>query len=222
MHRYTPYVLTFVAGFCDTLTFLAMNGVFSSHVTGNFVLFAVALAQGASFHDYLKVMTFPVFVAGVVCAAWVYGKGGQKQGLTVLLGLESVLLTLCCLWAFQAPVNDYPVRAAMTCILVFAMAIQNSLHRFVDGPLTTVMTGTVMHTTMGFTEKYLLRRSLTPNKPTAPLWRSLGLIASFALGCLTAGFLTPHMAFKALIVPAFLLWWVVVYERRLNAARASS
>jgi uncharacterized membrane protein YoaK (UPF0700 family) len=31
-------MLTFIAGFCDTVTFVAADGVFSEYVTGNFIV----------------------------------------------------------------------------------------------------------------------------------------------------------------------------------------
>lgn len=39
------YILAFVAGFLDASTFVSEFGVFSAHVTGNFILFAISLFQ---------------------------------------------------------------------------------------------------------------------------------------------------------------------------------
>ncbi len=38
--RNISLLLTFVAGYCDTVTFVAADEVFSAHVTGNFIVLA--------------------------------------------------------------------------------------------------------------------------------------------------------------------------------------
>jgi uncharacterized membrane protein YoaK (UPF0700 family) len=39
----TFFILSLIAGFADTATFIHLSGLFSSHVTGNFVLLAASL-----------------------------------------------------------------------------------------------------------------------------------------------------------------------------------
>ena len=42
------YLLGFNAGYVDTAGFLALGGLFTAHVTGNFVTLGAALIQGTS------------------------------------------------------------------------------------------------------------------------------------------------------------------------------
>ncbi|MFX8860307.1 DUF1275 family protein, partial [Acinetobacter baumannii] len=43
-----PLLLSLNAGYVDTAGFLALHGLFTAHVTGNFVTLAAALVQGTS------------------------------------------------------------------------------------------------------------------------------------------------------------------------------
>ncbi len=83
MRPATRLGLTLLAGYCDTVTFVQMHGVFSAHVTGNFVLFAAALGRGLEPQDYLKLWTFPVFIVAVSIATLAYVRGedaGRRDG----------------------------------------------------------------------------------------------------------------------------------------------
>ena len=59
-----------MAGFVDTVGFVALFGVFTAHVTGNFVLLGAQLArpgQGAA----IKLLAFPAFIVAVAAATWI-------------------------------------------------------------------------------------------------------------------------------------------------------
>ncbi len=68
--RNISLLLTFVAGYCDTVTFLAANEVFSAHVTGNFILLAHDVVHRSDGETWTKLLTFPVFVAAVMAGGW--------------------------------------------------------------------------------------------------------------------------------------------------------
>ena len=58
----------FLAGYVDTLGFVALFGLFTAHVTGNFVLIAAAMADPAQTPSLLKLLAFPAFILGVAAA----------------------------------------------------------------------------------------------------------------------------------------------------------
>ena len=203
-------MLALVAGFCDTASFIHMGGVFSAHVTGNFVLFAAALAQGIQGEDFLKIVTLPVFIMGVTMAMLVAGRDAEapRKIKWVLLMMTSMLL-VAALLALLASARNPGIRLGkvdivVTLLLVTAMAIQNTIHRFVAGPMTTVMTGTVMNTTANLVNRYVLRNEAEPPKIPAAGANPLTMIAAFALGCVIAGFLTVKFGLTSIIVPAVL------------------
>ena len=213
-------LLALVAGFCDTATFIHMGGVFSAHVTGNFVLFAAALAQGVQGDDYLKIVTFPVFILGVTVAMLIAGRNASPlRKVKRILLMMSLLLIIAATLALtgmhelpglQLDNND----VLITMLVVFAMAMQNSIHRFIKGPMTTVMTGTVMNTTARFVSRHVWHVDADPQPAPAPRVKPVMMIAAFALGCVIAGFLTDQFGLVSIIVPAGLLCLVTALELR--------
>ena len=88
-----PLLLSLNAGFVDTAGFLALQGLFTAHVTGNFVTLGASLALGTS-GAIAKLLALPVFCA-VVIAARLLGTWMSNRTIPafeVLLGLKVLLL----------------------------------------------------------------------------------------------------------------------------------
>lgn len=200
--HFARLILAFTAGYCDTLTFLHMGGVFCAHVTGNFVLFAASLARGLRSEDYLKIATFPVFVLGVVVATVLVHRAKRRGGswLKMLLWLVTALMMLAGVGSFS---GSFEIDVAVTLLLVFALGMQNTLHHFAPGPMTTVMTGTVMNTTAGLTEKYLIRKYDDCSPPA--VGPGIGMGAFFLVGCTLGALGAVTIGFKCLLLPALLM-----------------
>src|ERR1700742_1099195 len=64
-----PLLLSLNAGYVDTAGFLALQGLFTAHVTGNFVTLAAALVLGTS-GVVAKLLALPVFCAVVIASRW--------------------------------------------------------------------------------------------------------------------------------------------------------
>src|ERR1700746_3144007 len=64
-----PLVLSFNAGYVDTAGFLALQGLFTAHVTGNFVTLGASFALGTS-GAIAKLLALPVFCAVVIASRW--------------------------------------------------------------------------------------------------------------------------------------------------------
>ena len=77
-------LLSFNGGFVDTAGFLGLAGLFTAHVTGNFVTLGAALVMGT--HGIIgKVLALPVFIIAIALgreyAAHTLGVGtGQRAG----------------------------------------------------------------------------------------------------------------------------------------------
>jgi len=205
MRSLTRLALTFLAGFCDTASFIHMHGVFSAHVTGNFVVFAASLAEGLNSSDYLKLICFPVFVAAVAFTSIVFtrasARGGNPLARVLLLFALALILS-----ALLASIFGDTLAAFVTLLVVFAMGMQNTLHHFIPGPMTTVMTGTVMNTVAKLTKKLVEPQNAvlpaTPPQAAGASPSTLKLICAFALGCVISAIFTKYAGYNALWLPA--------------------
>src|SRR5476649_1773707 len=88
-----PTLLSFNAGYVDTAGFLALQGLFTAHVTGNFVTLGATLVHGSS-GAVPKLLALPTFCL-VVMAARLLRHALQHFDVAVvrpLLGLKLALL----------------------------------------------------------------------------------------------------------------------------------
>lgn len=189
-----PALLSLNAGYVDTAGFLALHGLFTTHVTGNFVTLGAALAFGTS-GVLAKLLALPVFCA-VVLAARLSGAGFERLGwpaLRILMTLQVVWLAAAAAIAIRlGPFPDGDTTPALLAggALVAAMAIQNAAHRtyLTSLPATTVMTLT---TTQVMVDLADLIRGVGAEARAAAKTRlgpmTLG-VACFALGCGASAF----------------------------------
>jgi uncharacterized membrane protein YoaK (UPF0700 family) len=192
--------LAFTAGFADASTFVGADGVFCAHVTGNFVVLASDLARRADAGGWLKLSTFPVFVAAVLVTTWVSSRSSgplQTSTMRRLLALKAVLLGAAAIvGAAGTPSRPGIARSTIVTLLVVAMGIQNTIHRLRPtlGVMTTVMTGNVT--------SWLTGVLLPAPVSDAPKRRALGLvIAFFAVGCFAGAAGVVSIGFGALAFP---------------------
>jgi uncharacterized membrane protein YoaK (UPF0700 family) len=142
-----PTVLSFTAGYVDTAGYLALQGLFTAHVTGNFVTIAAALAFGTS-GVVTKLSALPVFCAVVMLTRLVSYRlpGGERGVLPAVLSLKLILLVigaaLAICWGPFAN-GDSWMAWVTGMVLVAAMAVQNAAQRIHLGatPPSTIMTG---------------------------------------------------------------------------------
>ena len=150
--------LAFVAGFVDAAAFIALTGLFTAHVTGNFVLIGAELVASSS-GVVAKLLALPVFV-GAVAGARVLALVLERRGvdpLPWLLAVEVALLAgfgLCgTVWS---PLGAADGAASITVgmLAVAAMGLQNAVGRLSLGHLapTTVMTVSVSQAVIDATD----------------------------------------------------------------------
>ncbi|HEY0144632.1 MAG TPA: YoaK family protein [Methylovirgula sp.] len=118
-------LLAFVAGYVDTATFLRVSELFSAHITGNFVVFAIALVHGVKGVDWLKLIALPVFFLGVPLATFVYDRSRQK----IRTGRASESARRVGVGITELLPHSAAYDAGLAMLLVLAMAIQNAAHQ---------------------------------------------------------------------------------------------
>jgi len=182
-----PVLLGGVAGSTDTIGFLAFGGLFTAHITGNFVVLA---AHIVSHHEVSAavVLSVPVFVAVILLTRRLVAR------LDALgIGLLQPLLVLECLllagFLAMRVVNGTPVHvnapgAIFAGMLgVTAMAVQNAVGQISLGAVsTTAMTANVARFALDVGEIFVTR-----NHCDRSWWRhrlpQAGPITGFILGC---------------------------------------
>jgi len=103
--RLQSATLAFIAGFVDTCGFVALFGLFSAHVTGNFVLLGASLVQPHA-GVIAKLLALPVFMSSVALTRW-YLIRWPTQGRRGVLLAEAVFLALFLAAGVRAsPVGD--------------------------------------------------------------------------------------------------------------------
>jgi uncharacterized membrane protein YoaK (UPF0700 family) len=202
-----PTLLSFNAGYVDTAGFLTLQGLFTAHVTGNFVTIGAALAFGTA-GVLTKLSALPVFCGVVLCTRLVgYGLPANDRGvLPAVLSVKLILLslgaTLAIYWGpFQ---NSDSLHAWLTgMVLVAAMAIQNAAHRIHLGatPPSTLMTGNTTQVMIDLAD-YLHGIPADKRGPTLRrLQQMTKAIACFATGALAAALLFGAAKMWCFVVP---------------------
>src|SRR5271156_3689826 len=95
-----PLLLSLNAGFVDTAGFLALQGLFTAHVTGNFVTLGASLVLGTS-GAAAKLLALPVFCL-VVVVTRIASFSLPKLGLPILRTMLALKLLLLILGAILA------------------------------------------------------------------------------------------------------------------------
>jgi uncharacterized membrane protein YoaK (UPF0700 family) len=205
-------LLSFTGGFVDTAGFLGLQGLFTAHVTGNFVTLGATLVLGT--HGAIaKLLALPEFVLVValvsIAAGWLAGR--QWPAVPLLLSAKVALLVA--FFALAVALGPFPDSDAPAALVtgfagVAAMAVQNAVGRIHLGSLPpgTPMTG---NTTQAALDAVALVRGAMPDQAAAAAVRSrfnrmFAAIVSFAAGCAIAATLYAWVGFWCLAVPVLI------------------
>ncbi len=206
-------LLAAIAGFVDTLSFVALFGLFTAHVTGNFVLIGAG-AGGYGQGVLLKLAVFPAFVAGVAGSSALLAalpRHHVRHGARLLHAAQALLMLGFCLAGVAAtPVAgpDDPAAIVAGMLGAFAMGVQNAHPRLIGraGVPNTVMTGNVTQAILDVVAM------LSPGAAAAVrvsararFLKMMPAIAAFALGAAAGALGWRHVGFLALLAPVLVL-----------------
>jgi uncharacterized membrane protein YoaK (UPF0700 family) len=205
-----PVLLSVTAGYVDTAGYLALQGLFTAHVTGNFVTLGASLVSGTT-GALAKILALPAFCIVIIGTRWV-SYGLPARGLPILRTLLSLKVALLAATAALAirfgpfSNSDSGPALATGLTLVSAMAIQNAAQRIHLGssPPTTLMTGTTSQIMIDIAD--LLRNMPTDKKDAARarLPRMTASVLAFASGCAAAALLYARTSIYCFLVPPLL------------------
>ncbi|WP_131867416.1 MULTISPECIES: YoaK family protein [unclassified Bradyrhizobium] len=202
-----PLLMSLNAGLVDTAGFLALQGLFTAHVTGNFVTFGAAMVQGTS-GGLAKLLALPVFCL-VVVGTRMFSFLLPSIGLPIfrsMLALKVLLLALGGALAVHYgpfPRGDSLQAICTGMVLVAAMAIQNAAHRIHMGtePPSTLMTGTTTQIMIDVAD--VMRGApiavLSVAKPR--LGKMAASVVAFAVGCAAGACLYATLGSWCFVLP---------------------
>lgn len=222
-----PQLLTFNGGYSDTAGFLALHGLFTAHVTGNFVTFGASLVHGTS-GAVAKLLALPMFCL-IVMLSRLSGEYLTRRGLAPLrslIGAKAMLFALGAVLAvaFGPFGNGDSLMAIVTgMVLVSAMAIQNAVHKlyFPKAPPTTLMTGSTTQAMIDLAD--LMHGGLDEEARKAARARCISLVTSiciFAIGCGAAAIGYMEASMWVFVLPAVLAVGLFLFPPRRAPAAA--
>jgi uncharacterized membrane protein YoaK (UPF0700 family) len=192
-----PMLLSFIAGYVDSYTYLALFGLFAAQVTGSFVIAGAELVT----HDYGiagKLLAIIAFIVAAALTAALIGmaRNGGRAALPWMLALEAVLLAVfVAIVLFGPPIKSagdwHGIIAGL--FAATAMGAQSVLVRLLMKgiPQTNVMTGNMTQLGIATTEIILAWRRFARSRhdPTAvrefeEVRSQLLLVLSIAIGFL--------------------------------------
>jgi uncharacterized membrane protein YoaK (UPF0700 family) len=191
-----PTVLSFNGGYVDTVGYLSLQGLFTAHVTGNFVTIGAALVFGTS-GVVAKLLALPVFCMVIIVTRLVSSILPPRWPvLETMLTLKLLLLLVAAILAIaMGPFanGDGAPAIIMGMTLVSTMAIQNAVHRIhmAAAPPTTLMTGTTTQMMIDIADMIRGVPGAAGDAMRSRLRRMSVAVASFATGA-AAGALLFH------------------------------
>ena len=231
-----PMLLSFVAGYVDSYTYLALFGLFAAQVTGSFVI------AGAEFitHDYGVAGKLLAIVAFLVAAAITAGlihlaRNSGGAALPSMLALEAALLAVfTAMLLFGPPIKDandwHGIVAGL--VAASAMGAQSVLVRLLMKgiPQTNVMTGNMTQLGIATTDLILAWRRFTRSRHGAEAIRefnevreqlltvlsvAVGFLVGAAAGAVAFATTNVRGALLAVAIVAALALWALYREKHL-------
>jgi uncharacterized membrane protein YoaK (UPF0700 family) len=212
-----PTLLSFNGGYVDTVGYLSLQGLFTAHVTGNFVTIGAALVFGTS-GIAAKLLALPVFCMVIIVTRLVgFNLPARWPVLETMLTLKLLLLLIAAVLAIaMGPFanGDGAPAIILGMTLVSAMAIQNAVHRIHLGsaPPTTLMTGTTTQIMIDIADMIRGVPGVAGDAIRPRLRRMSVAVASFAVGAAAGALL-----FHAISSWCFALPPVVAFLARITA-----
>ncbi len=145
-HKYGLYLLTCVCGLVDVTSFVGLHGVFSAMMSGNLLMFAIALAEGHPIELGLKyIRAFGGFTIGIIIAAQMMkfcGDGNKSRKAFWLVWFLIGAAMILSLW--KDPEAHEPMRNGLVNLLSMAMGAMATIVRVNGIPdlATSLFTGT--------------------------------------------------------------------------------
>jgi uncharacterized membrane protein YoaK (UPF0700 family) len=206
--RALQFVLSLTAGSTDIIGFLGLNGLFTSHITGNIVVLAAHIVAGnPAIFSYM--LSVPVFMLVLLLTRLLAG-GLERAGISTLrplLLLQLIfLLVFLVLGVTAGPWSNADALLAVIAGMfgVAAMAAQNALVRISlkNSPSTAAMTTNVTQFTLDLGEMLAGGDAAKIAEARNRAMHSLPVIVGFTIGCGLGAAFEATAGLWSLVLPA--------------------
>ena len=207
MHRtgraFFVSALAWAAGAVDALGFLLLDGVFTSHVTGNTTAAVLALITGKGSHPIERLLVLGGFAAGALGGAILVERHREHSAAGALV-LESALLVGAVALLQSEPRSSVLTDSGLL-IVACAMGLQNiALTGSALNAHTTHITGPFTDLA-GTIARRLVRRRRLPRDESHGLLVYGGRVVSFTIGVASGAVLFLGAGSDALLAPAMVV-----------------
>jgi len=215
---YVTILLTTIAGYCDTVTFVAADSIFSAHVTGNFIVFAYQIIKGSDLHAWVKLLTFPIFITSVIIGGWIAARSSYKYELLLW---EGIVLTssgvAAYMFSFFGVFTTWPIYL-IAMMVVFAMGLQNAFGKLYSkethGP-TTMMTGNVTQASLDLGN--LIKTRFKDLDIKLSFKKQFVTICGFMVGCFLGAVAGKNWGLGTVLLPGIGMIICYVKNRHITA-----
>jgi uncharacterized membrane protein YoaK (UPF0700 family) len=211
--------LGFLAGYVDTLGFVALFGLFTAHVTGNFVLIGASLTRESNSGLLIKFMAFPAFIIGIAIVRLLVMKCASYPN-RIRVAQTAISIQLCLLIGFMATgIHATPIGNEQTPFLIFcgmlgaaAMGVHSAYTRLLMThlPPTSMMTGNVTQIVLDVLELILGKGDASIRERISKFFWPM---AAFGIGAIGAAMCYVQFGFWALLLPIAILVGLLFIEQ---------
>lgn len=213
-HYREPVLLAASGGAIDTISFIALFGLFTAHVTGNLVVAGATLA-GNTEGILAKLLALPFFMLAVALTSLsIRSRKHITSGFLAALFFAEIILLLTftfmgCLWTPFASASD-PLLLLTGMVGVMAMGVRNATTRLLLSSTSpsTMMTGNVTQLTIDILDWLHQPGKENKDKLVKSGCSVLGFLCGAALGGL--GYLA--FGFVAMLLPVVMVLVILAME----------
>ncbi|HXU26199.1 MAG TPA: YoaK family protein [Bacteroidia bacterium] len=206
-------LLSFVAGVVNVAGFIAVQRL-TTNVTGHFAFFVdevFKLHFKESFIYFLFIMFF--FLGSFVSSLLVETLGRKKEQLVYVVPtiIESIILFTLAFLGYKLIINHANL---ISCSLLFAMGMQNSLVTRISGAMvrTTHLTGLFTDLGIELSQLYFYKEKEQKEKLISTIKLRLRIITFFFLGGIAGGIFYTYLQLHVLAIPAAMLIMGLIYD----------
>lgn len=215
-------LLTLAAGWTDALSYVHLDKVFASFMTGNILFLGLSVAQGNGALFVRAALAVPIFLGGITLGSLYLGRRSERQPpegargmLARLLLIEGlVLLGFALLWQFTGDPASHPVtQVILLGIAAFGMGLQGALVASFNLPNIVSVALTAVVVLLGQRLAHRLGRQTTdqPGRTSSPFL--LVLLLSYTVAALVAALWISTPFIPCIIVAVALLVVLTTPER---------